>query len=40
MNHQTEVLRTQQESSRENELIRSIWENVKAEPGPDGKQRI
>ena len=34
------ILSKRQESNRENELIRSIWENVKAEPGPDGKQRI
>ena len=34
------ILSKRQESNRENKLICSIWENVKAEPGPDGKKRI
>ena len=34
------ILSRRQESNRENELIKNIWENIKAEPGPDRKQVI
>ena len=34
------ILSKRQESNRENKLIRSIWDNVQSETGPDGKKRI
>ena len=34
------ILSKRQESNRENKLIRSIWENVQSEVGPDGRKRI
>ena len=34
------ILSRRKESNRENELIKNIWENIKAETGPYGKQII
>ena len=34
------ILSKRQESNRENKLIRSIWNNVEAVTGPDGRKRI
>ena len=34
------ILSKRQESNRKNKLIRSIWENVQSEVGPDGRKRI
>ena len=34
------ILSRRQESNRENQLIKNIWENIKAEPGPYSKQII